>query len=105
MSSEAPDSGAPEREMFPVLTPAQIERLRPLGRERSFTVDESLFEAGGTNRPLMVLLEGEIEILSDRDAVVTIHRPGNFSGDVDLIAGHPAVVRARGRSVGRVLEV
>ena len=35
----------------------------------------------------MVVLEGEIEILSDRDTVVTVHRPGNFSGDVDLIAG------------------
>jgi thioredoxin reductase (NADPH) len=91
--------------MFPVLTPAQIERLRPLGRERSFAADEMLFEAGGTNRPLMVLLEGEIEILSDRDTVVTIHRTGNFSGDVDLIAGHPAVVRARGRSAGRILEI
>jgi thioredoxin reductase (NADPH) len=53
----------------------------------------------------MVVLEGEIEILSDRDAVITIHRPGNFSGDVDLIAGHPAVVRARARSAGRVLEI
>jgi thioredoxin reductase (NADPH) len=94
-----------DREMFPVLTPAQIERLRPLGRERSFAADEALFEAGGTNRPLMVILEGEIEILSDRDTVVTIHRPGQFSGDVDLIAGHPAVVRARGRSAGRILEV
>ena len=43
----------------------------------------------------MLILEGEIEILSDRDTLVTIHRPGNFSGDVDMIAGHPAVVRAR----------
>ena len=57
------------------------------------------------NRPLMVVLEGEIEILSERDTVVTVHRPGNFSGDVDVIAGHPAVVRARARSAGRVLEV
>src|SRR5215471_16623707 len=105
MSSEAPDSGAPESEMFPILTSAQIERLRPLGRERSFAADEALFEAGGTNRPLMVILEGEIEILSDRETIVTIHRPGNFSGDVDMIAGHPAVVRARARSAGRLLEV
>ncbi|HKD19485.1 MAG TPA: FAD-dependent oxidoreductase [Thermoanaerobaculia bacterium] len=105
MSADSPAPPAPESEMFPILTSAQIERLRPLGRERSFAADEILFEAGGTNRPLMVLLDGEIEILSDRDAVVTIHRTGNFSGDVDLIAGHPAVVRARGRSAGRTLEI
>jgi len=105
VSADSPAPPAPESEMFPILTSAQIERLRPLGRERSFAADEILFEAGGTNRPLMVLLDGEIEILSDRDAVVTIHRTGNFSGDVDLIAGHPAVVRARGRSAGRTLEI
>jgi len=105
MSADRPVPPEPDLEMFPVLTPVQIERLKPLGRERSFAADEALFEAGGTNRPLMVLLEGEIEILSDRDTVVTIHRPGNFSGDVDLISGHPAVVRARARSEGRMLEV
>ena len=105
MSTEGPAPGAPEKEIFPTLTAAQIERLAPLGRERRFEVDEILFDQGGTNRPLMVVLEGEIEILSDRDTLVTVHHPGNFSGDVDLIAGHPAVVRARARRAGRVLEV
>lgn len=43
----------------------------------------------------MVVLEGEIEILSDGDTLVTVHRPGNFSGDVDVIAGHPAACQAK----------
>ena len=105
MSAEGPDPGVPAKEIFPTLTPAQIERIAPLGSERRFEAGEILFEAGGMNRPLMVVLEGEIEILSERDTVVTVHRPGNFSGDVDVIAGHPAVVRARARTAGRVLEV
>ena len=105
MSADGPDPGVPAKEIFPTLTPAQIERIAPLGNERAFAAGEILFEAGGMNRPLMVVLEGEIEILSERDTVVTVHRPGNFSGDVDVIAGHPAVVRARARSAGRVLEV
>ncbi len=105
MSTEGPAPGVPEKEIFPTLTAAQIERIAPLGRERPFEADEVLFEQGGINRPLMIVLEGEIEILSDRDSLVTVHRPGNFSGDVDLIAGHPAVVRARARRAGRVLEV
>jgi thioredoxin reductase (NADPH) len=105
VSTEAPGPGAPERDIFPTLTAAQIGRLTALGRERPFEVGDILFEQGGTNRPLMVVLEGEIEILSDRDTLVTVHQPGNFSGDVDLIAGHPAVVRARARRAGRVLEV
>ena len=105
MTAERPETGPPETEIFPVLTPAQIERITPFGRERSFQAGDILWEQGETGRPLMLILEGEIEIHSDRDTVVTIHRPGNFSGDVDMIAGHPAVVRALGRSAGRVLEV
>src|SRR5262245_64705589 len=88
-----------------MLTPAQIARIAPLGRVRPIEAGEVLFEPGSTNRPLTVVLEGEIEILSDRDELVTVHRPGNFSGDVDLIASHPVVVRARARLAGRVLEV
>src|SRR5262249_22239681 len=85
VNTEAPPPGVPEKDIFPILTAAQIERISPLGRERSFEVGEILFEQGGTNRPLMVVLEGEIEILSDQDTLVTVHHPGNFSGDVDLI--------------------
>ena len=105
MSTEAPAPGVPENEIFPILTPAQIERIAPLGRERAFEAGEILWEQDEKDRPLMLILEGEIEILSDRDTLVTIHGPGNFSGDVDMIAGHPAVVRARARRAGRVLEV
>jgi thioredoxin reductase (NADPH) len=105
VNAEGPPPGASDRDIFPILTAAQIERIARLGRERPFKAGDILFEQGGTNRPLMVVLEGEIEILSDGDTLVTVHRPGNFSGDVDVIAGHPTVVRARARGAGRVLEV
>src|SRR5262245_33294946 len=105
VNAEAPSVGAPERDIYPTLTPEQIERIAPLGRERRFEAGDILFEPGTTNRPLMVVLEGEIEILSDGGTPIAIHRPGNFSGDVDLIADQPAVVRARGSRPGRILEI
>src|SRR5262245_14426369 len=105
VNPEAPSLGAADKDIYPLLTAAQIERLAPLGRERPFELGEILFEQGRTNRPLMVVLEGEIEILSGQDTLITVHRPGNFSGDVDLIAGQPAAVRARARLAGRLLEV
>ena len=106
MSADVPAPSSSDQDIFPTLTSAQIERIAPLGSVRSMDAGDILFEPGGTNRPLMVVLEGEIEILSDRDTLVTVHHPGNFSGDVDLIAGHPAVVRARARRTGRrILEV
>src|SRR5262249_49321797 len=104
-TSPRPDFGAPETETYPTLTAAQIERLAPLGRERRIGIGEIWFEQGSRNRPPPVVLEGESEIVSGRETLVTVHRPGNFSGEVDLIAGHPAIVRARVRRSGRVLEV
>src|SRR5262252_8426239 len=105
MNAQAPAPGVADKDMYPVLTTVQIERMTPLGRERPFELGEILFEQGGTNRPLIVVLEGEIEILSGQDTLVTVHQPGNFSGDLDLISGQPAIVRARVRRAGRVLEV
>src|SRR5215467_8157775 len=105
MNAEAPTPGVADKDMYPVLTTAQIQRMTPLGRKRPFELGEILFEQGVANRPLIVVLEGEIEILSGQDTLITVHRPGNFSGDVDLIAVQPAVVRARARLAGRILEV
>ena len=105
MSAEVPDPGVPTGDIFPTLTAAQIQRISPLARERSFEAGEILWEEGEMHRPLMVMLEGEAEVLTDHDRIVTVHRPGGFSGDVDLIADRPAVVRARARSAGRMLEL
>ena len=51
------------------------------------------------------LKQSRIGELTDHDRIVNIHRPGGFSGDVDLIADRPAVVRARARAAGRMLEL
>ena len=105
MSADAPPPDAPEKDVFPILTAAQIERIRPLGSEQPFAAGEILWEQGEMNRALLVVLSGEIDVLSDRDTLVATHRPGNFSGDVDMIADHPAVTRARARVAGRILAV
>jgi thioredoxin reductase (NADPH) len=94
-----------EAEAFPSLTDGQIARLVPLTTARDLRDGESLWEAGDRNRPLYVVVKGEIEILSGADHVVTVHRPGAFTGDVDLLSGRPVVVRARAVGPARVLEL
>jgi thioredoxin reductase (NADPH) len=91
--------------MFPTLSAAQVARIAPFARERSFAVGEILWEQGEMHRPLQVVVSGEIEVLADADRLLTVHRPGNFSGDVDLISDRPASTRARARVAGRVLEL
>src|SRR5262245_19522356 len=94
-----------ESEAFPSLTDRQIARLAPLTPPRDLRDGESLWEAGDRNRPLFVVVKGEIEILSGADHVVTVHRPGAFTGDVDLLSGRPVVVRARALGPAHVLEL
>jgi thioredoxin reductase (NADPH) len=50
-------------------------------------------------------LEGEIAVLSGPNHIVTVHEPGGFSGDVDLLSGRPVLVSGRARGATRVLEV
>src|SRR5262245_21730190 len=94
-----------EAEAFPSLSEAQIARIRRHSTERELSDGESLWEAGDRSRPLQVVLSGKIEIRSGTDHVVTVHQPGAFTGDVDLLSGRPVVVRGRARGSARVLEL
>ena len=94
-----------EADAFPALTDEQIARIVPFTHARDLRDGDSVWEAGDRNRPLFVVVKGEIEILSGADHVVTVHTAGAFTGDVDLLSGRPVVVRARARGSTRVLEL
>src|SRR5262247_1330883 len=104
MAQETKETQA-ESDAWPGLTDGQIEHIRRFSTERSLRDGESLWEMGDRNRPLYIILEGEIQILSGTDHVVTVHRPGAFTGDVDLLSGKPVVVRARAVGAARLLEL
>src|SRR5262245_9309156 len=94
-----------EAEAFPSLTDEQIARLVPLTTTRDLKDGESLSEAGDRNRPLHVVVKGEIEILSGADHLVPVHRPGAFTRHVDLVSGSPVVVRPRALGKATVLAL
>jgi thioredoxin reductase (NADPH) len=98
-------SNLPHEETFPKLSEEQRGRIAAFARERRFADGEMLWEQGDCNRPLYVVLDGKVTILSDADRFVTAHEPGQFSGDIDLLSGHPAVVRGRATGETRVLEL
>ena len=64
--------GAPRRppdrqaQAFPVLTPAQIDHIRPYGISRAMRAGEILFEPGELGMPCFVVLTGKLEILMTR---------------------------------------
>ena len=105
-----PTINTPDRqaEAYPVLTPAQIDRLRPYGNIRSVRAAEVLFEPGKSGMPCFVVLSGKLDIvvsgLSGEQVFVT-YGPGQFSGEVVLISGARALSRGRVAEPGEFLEI
>jgi len=94
--------------MFPTLTPAQTDRLRPLGSERTVADREILFEQGSENVPFHVVLDGGVAIYVSSplgEHVVVVHEPGGFVGDIDTLSGRGAVVAARAQGPTRLLVI
>jgi thioredoxin reductase (NADPH) len=95
-------------QVFPTLTPAQIERIRPLGRLRSVARGEILFQPGDANVPFFVLLSGEMEIVMkgiDGDRVIVTHGPLHFTGEMSMLSGQKLMVFGRVTEPGDFLEL
>src|SRR4029453_13062591 len=55
-------------QMFPVLSPAEIDPIRPFGEDRLFAAGEFLFQAGQAVPGTLVILSGRVAIVP-RDAL------------------------------------
>ena len=99
MSSQPVPSALDVRtQAFPILTVAQINRVRPGGKLREVKKGEVLFEPGDTNVPFFLLLSGSMEIvqpdLTGERPLVT-HGPGGFTGEMTMISGRRSLARGR----------
>ncbi len=98
----------PGSEAFPLLTAAQIERMRPYGKVRHVEAGDVLFEAGDSDVPVFVVLSGGMDIVqpcpNDRRVLVS-HIPGSVSGEFAVIAGHRALLRGQVTASGEFLQI
>src|SRR4051812_1150097 len=93
---------------FPRLSRSQIDALRRWGRVRPIAPGELLFKEGDRGFSFYVVLEGAVEIVEQSRGTphqVTVHQPGEFTGDVDTLSGRAALVTARATARGEVLEL
>src|SRR5579863_691634 len=93
---------------FPVLTPAQIQRVRALGKVRRVEGGEILFEPDDTNVPFFVLLSGSMEIVQpalDGERPIAKHETGEFTGEITMVSGRRSLVRGRATAAGEFLEL
>lgn len=93
---------------FPVLTEAQISRVRPGSELRQVKRGEILFEPGDLSMPFFVLLSGSMEIIQPDlagERLITNHGPGQFTGEMTMISGRRCLVRGRMTEAGELLEL
>lgn len=97
-----------DERMFPKLTAAQIERIAAHGHVRPILRGELLVQAGEKAVPFFVVLTGEIEMVRPSgitETLVAVHGPGQFTGEVNMLSGRPALVRGRASQPGEVIEL
>ncbi len=93
---------------FPVLTAAQIARLRHGGKLRKVEPGDILFQPDDTEIPFFVLLSGSMEIVQpdlNGERPVAAHGPGEFTGEIAMISGQRCLVRGRVNAAGEFLEI
>ena len=98
----------PHTQAFPILSTAQIARIRAGSKLREVRPGEILFEPGDSGISMFVVLSGELEILqSDYNGERTIatHRPGGFTGEMAMITGQRSLARGRVLEGGEFLEI
>ena len=93
---------------FPTLTPAQVERIAAHGRVRQIRAGEVLVQPGDQIVPFFVITTGGIEIVrpsSANETLVVLYGPGQFTGEVNMLSGRPALLQVRASEAGEVIEV
>ena len=88
-------------QMFPVLEPAEIERLCRFGQARSYPAGAALAKTGEVSPGLIIILDGRVDItrhdqLGHRELIVT-YEPGGFMGELATLTGRPSLADATAR--------
>jgi thioredoxin reductase (NADPH) len=100
--------GSRRDHVFPTLTAAQIARVRQHGEIRAMQRGDILVEAGTADVPCFVITAGEVEVIrpsSKLETLVTVHGPGQFTGEATLLSGRRTLMRARVSAPGEAIEL
>src|SRR3954468_6352828 len=108
-STPALASAARHEHIFPVLTPAQIQRVAAHGGVRRVESGETLSQPGALTVSFYVVKSGVVEVVRlDRpgqEVVIVAHGAGQFTGEVNLISGRRALFGVRARESGELIEL
>ncbi len=86
-----------QHQMFPVLDAAQVATAKRFasGPERHFAPGETVYEIGEMGSPAWLVLAGSIRVTRrdglSHEAPITEHGPGQFTGEVNQLAGRASI--------------
>ena len=95
-------------QMFPILTAPQVARIAGHGRVRQVAQGDVLVEPGEQTARFFVVTEGQVEIVRPAGAAeepMAVLRPGQFTGEVNMLSGRRGFARIRAIAPGVVIEV
>jgi thioredoxin reductase (NADPH) len=95
-------------QMFPVLTPGQMARLEAYGQRTRVAAGEILARSGEREGRMIVIVSGSVEILRAGlagEERITLHGPGEFTGEMGTLRGARSLVRAQVSEAGEVLII
>jgi thioredoxin reductase (NADPH) len=93
--------GTRDYQMFPVLDAAQVAIARRFasGAVRRFEPGAEVYAIGEIDAPSWLVLDGVIEVMRrdglSHEAPVTTHGRGQFTGEVNQLAGRPSIAAGR----------
>jgi thioredoxin reductase (NADPH) len=98
MDTPPHDLGDRRDQMFPILAPGDIQRLRRFGELHAYAAGEALQRVGETGHGLTVILRGEV-LVTQRSATglvtpIVTHGPGSFLGELAHLSGRASLVDA-----------
>jgi thioredoxin reductase (NADPH) len=110
MNAQRPDPPPTASAAFPVLTDAQLDRLRSYGTREDSAVGDELFRSGDETYDLIVVDEGAVEVLqpathSGPEEPIVSHGPGRFVGELSLLTGQAPYLTARVVKAGVVHRI
>lgn len=92
----------------PVLTAAQIERIRLVAKARNVTAGEVLYDPNDNTPPAFIVISGVIQIVAiggGEERIVTAYTAGQFSGELLMISGRRSIYRCQVVESGMLLEL
>jgi len=94
--------------MFEALMSAQMARAAAYGTRRTVQRGEVLIEAGAQHYSLFIVESAELDVVLvsvAAEELITTHRHGQFTGELNLVSGRRGLARVRVAHSGEVIEI